>query len=364
MAEQHGRTGTTVAAAGLTACVCLVATGCTGGAAAEDARPADPVRTLHRAADALVDAGTSKARTSMEMATGGTRVTIRGEGVYDYTRRRGRLKVLLPQDPAGQPEHRPITELLAPGALYMKNRGAGVPADKWVRVDTATLSDGNLVTGGATDPYAAAEVLRGTRRATYAGRTEVAAPRCTTTGAPPTWRRPPRPPPPGAGPRWRGGERVRHGRRPVRRVPRRRGPDPEDQAPLQLRQRTPAEHRGRRLHDPALRLRRPPPTSACRPPGTSTRAGSPRSDRRELARPCHARHGGHCLLWKAGDGREEVTHVAPVGGTAVQDHVALAEIELCGELIIAASAADEDRLSLESIDEVLRVAEERASAGG
>ncbi len=50
--------------------------------------------------------------------------------------------------------------------------------------------------------------------------------------------------------------------------------------------------------------------------------------------------------------------VAPVGGTAVQDHEALAEIELCGELIIAASAA-EDRLSLESIDEVLRVAEER-----
>ncbi|CCK29141.1 hypothetical protein BN159_4762 [Streptomyces davaonensis JCM 4913] len=50
--------------------------------------------------------------------------------------------------------------------------------------------------------------------------------------------------------------------------------------------------------------------------------------------------------------------VAPVGGTAVQDHVALAEIELCGELIIAASAAEE-RLSMESIDEVLRVGEER-----
>ena len=57
-------------------------------------------------------------------------------------------------------------------------------------------------------------------------------------------------------------------------------------------------------------------------------------------------------------------HVAPAGGTAVQDHVALAEIELCGELIIAASAAQE-RLSLESIDEVLKVAEERdASASG
>ncbi|GGX47983.1 hypothetical protein [Streptomyces fructofermentans] len=52
-------------------------------------------------------------------------------------------------------------------------------------------------------------------------------------------------------------------------------------------------------------------------------------------------------------------HVAPARGTAVQDHVALAEIELCGDLIIAASAAREDRLSADRIDEVLRVAEER-----
>jgi hypothetical protein len=155
--------------------VCACATGCSGGAAAEDARAsADPVETLHRAADRLVDAGTSQTRTSMEMATGGTRVTIRGEGVYDFSRQLGRLEVQLPQDPAGTPDHRSITELLAPGALFMKNRGAGVPADKWVRVDIATLSDGNLVTGGATDPYAAAELLRGTRTATYVGETQVA----------------------------------------------------------------------------------------------------------------------------------------------------------------------------------------------
>ena len=40
----------------------------------------------------------------------------------------------------------------------------------------------------------------------------------------------------------------------------------------------------------------------------------------------------------------------------MQDQVALAEIELCGELMIAASAAEaagEDRLSPELIDEVL-----------
>lgn len=49
----------------------------------------------------------------------------------------------------------------------------------------------------------------------------------------------------------------------------------------------------------------------------------------------------------------EVTRVTPAGGTTVQDHVALAEIELCGELIIAASAAAEERLSQDRIDEVL-----------
>lgn len=174
MAERRRQTDGVVLAAGLLLCAC--ATGCSGGgAAAEDARAAtDPVQTVRQAPDTLLAAGSSETRTSMEMATGGTRVTIRGEGAYDFRRQLGQLTVVLPQDPAGAPEHVPITELLAPGALFMKNRGAGVPADKWVRVETATLSDGNLVTGGATDPFAAAEVLRGTRTATYVGRTRVA----------------------------------------------------------------------------------------------------------------------------------------------------------------------------------------------
>ncbi|MFE9444806.1 hypothetical protein ACFYO2_38855 [Streptomyces sp. NPDC006602] len=177
MAErQRRRAGGGVVAVGLLVCSCFGAAGCSGSGAVlgGDARGGDPVEILHRAADTLADSGSSKARTSMEMATGGTRVTIRGHGVYDYRRQMGQLKVMLPQDPAGTSDHRPITELLAPGALFMKNRGAGVPADKWVRVDIATLTDGNLVTGGATDPFAAAEVLRGTRTATYVGKTEVA----------------------------------------------------------------------------------------------------------------------------------------------------------------------------------------------
>jgi hypothetical protein len=49
--------------------------------------------------------------------------------------------------------------------------------------------------------------------------------------------------------------------------------------------------------------------------------------------------------------------MVPSPGTSVQDDlVALAEIELCGELMIAASAAVEERLSFARIDEVLEVA--------
>lgn len=49
--------------------------------------------------------------------------------------------------------------------------------------------------------------------------------------------------------------------------------------------------------------------------------------------------------------------MAAGGATAMRDHEALAEIELCGELMIAASAAVGERLSLDSIDAVLRVGE-------
>ncbi|AVZ73880.1 hypothetical protein SLUN_18545 [Streptomyces lunaelactis] len=171
--QQHRRRGGAFAVA---AVVLAVATGgCSGGggAVAGDRRGGG-IDDVRKAADVLAEAGSSKARTSMEMATGGTRVTIRGEGGYDFKRRTGQLTVVLPKDPAGADEHRPITELLAPGALYMKNRGAGVPADKWVRVDTTTLEDGNLVTGGATDPLAAAELLRGAREVTYVGDEELA----------------------------------------------------------------------------------------------------------------------------------------------------------------------------------------------
>ncbi|KOU37942.1 hypothetical protein [Streptomyces sp. WM6378] len=174
--QRHGagRAGA-IAVAALVGGVIASAAGC-GASSTEVASggTADPAALVRGAADRLVAAGSSKATTSMEMATGGTRVAIRGQGTYDFRHRTGQLTVVLPNDAAGEVDHQPITELLAPGALYMKNRGAGVPANKWVRVDTAALADGNLVTGGVTDPYTAAELLRGAQGVTYVGEEELA----------------------------------------------------------------------------------------------------------------------------------------------------------------------------------------------
>ncbi|WP_166021787.1 hypothetical protein [Streptomyces chilikensis] len=174
------RTGVDVAVAAAGAAVMAGVVGCSGGAVADDRRadgaegPGAARTLLRQAAVRLAEAGTSRASTSMAMAAGGTRIVIRGEGVYDYRRQRGELRVTLPEEPAGRALRRPITELLTPGAVFLKNRGEGVPRDKWVRVDAGDSADGNLVTGGATDPLAAAELLRGTRRAEYRGTVDFA----------------------------------------------------------------------------------------------------------------------------------------------------------------------------------------------
>ncbi|WP_394297228.1 hypothetical protein [Streptomyces rimosus] len=56
-------------------------------------------------------------------------------------------------------------------------------------------------------------------------------------------------------------------------------------------------------------------------------------------------------------------YVAGHRNSTVQDHVALVEIDLTGELMIAAAAASEDRLSSDRIDEVLDVDADRAQPG-
>jgi hypothetical protein len=64
------------------------------------------------------------------------------------------------------------------------------------------------------------------------------------------------------------------------------------------------------------------------------------------------------VVFKPGVPDQEVVHVALAPGSQVSEHqdcAALAEIELCGELMIAAAAVGEDRLSPDLIDKVLDV---------
>ncbi|MDF6019773.1 hypothetical protein [Streptomyces sp. JH34] len=57
-----------------------------------------------------------------------------------------------------------------------------------------------------------------------------------------------------------------------------------------------------------------------------------------------------------------MTQVVTLSAPNAQDCVALAEIELCGELMIAAADAREDRLSPDRIDEVLKVRADTAES--
>lgn len=145
------------------------------GAPRQYTPPSDPRDAVREAASALAEHGTSRIRTSVSLDSGGTRIDVDGAGRFDYRTGRGSLDVRLPRGTSGvRPgERRTVVELAVPGALYMKNRGAGVPEGKWVRVATAGLSDGNLVTSGATDPVSAAHLLRGAREVTYSGTSRV-----------------------------------------------------------------------------------------------------------------------------------------------------------------------------------------------
>ncbi|MQS10116.1 hypothetical protein FNX48_023990 [Streptomyces sp. IF17] len=65
------------------------------GPLAPDGASPGPVERLSRAADVLAAAGTSRVRTVVETASGGTRVVITGEGVFDHGSGVGELELTL-----------------------------------------------------------------------------------------------------------------------------------------------------------------------------------------------------------------------------------------------------------------------------
>lgn len=69
---------------------------------------------------------------------------------------------------------------------------------------------------------------------------------------------------------------------------------------------------------------------------------------------------GVCAFPYAGKSAQKGV-MAMAGVLTIQDRIALVEIELCGELMIAAAASLEERLSQARIDEVLMVRTARST---
>ncbi|MFJ9953199.1 hypothetical protein [Kitasatospora sp. NPDC091207] len=181
--RRHGRprphlrsaAGAAVLAAALAGLAGLA--GCSGGAAepgdsadrkpgAADRLSADPVTAVRNAAD--ITGRTGSARTSTELVTESAekKAVFTGTGGYDYVKRIGRLEVAVPPGAATTGK---IVEVVLPGTVYLQNSGAKVPEGKWVKLDVRQLPDGNLVSGGATDPASAAGALRGAQKADLVG---------------------------------------------------------------------------------------------------------------------------------------------------------------------------------------------------
>ncbi|MFE3204131.1 hypothetical protein ACWGR4_29700 [Embleya sp. NPDC055664] len=129
-----------------------------GSGGAASGGPSNAVAAVRKAADVTTGAKSSRTRTTMTMQSDNRVVKLTGQGMFDYVRHIGSLTVDAPKDSgiAG-----PLQEILTPDALYMKNGSPGIPKDKWVRLAIDGLADGNLVSGGGTDPGTSFEILRG-----------------------------------------------------------------------------------------------------------------------------------------------------------------------------------------------------------
>ncbi|MFC5667040.1 hypothetical protein ACFP3U_29260 [Kitasatospora misakiensis] len=133
---------------------------------APDQLAADPLTAVRGTADITGRSGSAHAATELVTESADKKAVFTGAGGYDYVKRIGRLEV---QVPPGAATTGKIVEVLLPGTVYLQNSGAKVPEGKWVKLDVRQLPDGNLVSGGATDPASAAGALRGAQKAELVG---------------------------------------------------------------------------------------------------------------------------------------------------------------------------------------------------
>jgi hypothetical protein len=189
-----------------------------GGSAKAVDLHATPVAAVSDAAGATQKAGTAQVDTVVTVASpavparGRTpaaapqTLTMHGTGLVDFGKQVGSIDLTVPTGT--------LNEVLTPATVYLRRsarpatpKAAAVPASAWSRMATAAVSDGNLISGGATDPslvfamlggaqpgvkYVGQDVVRGVPVAHYqgtldltqaAGALTAAASAKTTTGA-------------------------------------------------------------------------------------------------------------------------------------------------------------------------------------
>jgi hypothetical protein len=137
-----------------------------------------PVAAMHAAGPATTKAKTAQVDTVVTMATpavaakGATpavaakTTTMHGTGLFDFSRQVGRIDLTMANGS--------LQEVLTPAALYLHSgppatgtatpteaAAAAAAAKGWSKVDIGRLSDGNLVSGGSTDPSMAFAMLGG-----------------------------------------------------------------------------------------------------------------------------------------------------------------------------------------------------------
>jgi hypothetical protein len=130
---------------------------------------ADPVAAVRAASGATMKAGTAEVDTVVTMTTPAIpasgkspaaparTTTMHGAGLFDFGREIGRIDLTMANGA--------LQEVLTPSALYLRSESAANPAASagkgWSKVDISRLSDGNLVSGGSTDPAVTFAMLGG-----------------------------------------------------------------------------------------------------------------------------------------------------------------------------------------------------------
>lgn len=83
--------------------------------------------------------------------------TMHGSGLFDFGKQIGRVDLTMPNGG--------LQEVLTPSTLYLRpssdSADGSLSGSGWTRVDVGRLGDGNLVSGGSTDPAMAVALLGG-----------------------------------------------------------------------------------------------------------------------------------------------------------------------------------------------------------